>query len=65
MCSLIIFCSFLGTSVFFHLYEMIFANIPLGNLFIFTLFAWADCTDGNTTFGCDSDKNSLVFIYMF
>ena len=23
------------------------------------------CTDGNTAFGCDSDKNSLVFIYMF
>ena len=29
---------------------------------------WADeggCTDGNTAFGCDSDKNALVFIYMF
>ena len=24
-----------------------------------------DCTDGNTVFGCESDKNSLVFIYMF
>ena len=24
-----------------------------------------ECTDGNTAFGCDSDKNSLVFIYMF
>ena len=23
------------------------------------------CTDGNTVFGCDSDKNSLVVIYMF
>ena len=23
------------------------------------------CTDGNTGFRCDSDKNSLVIIYMF
>ena len=23
------------------------------------------CTDGNTVFRCDSDKNSLVDIYMF
>ena len=23
------------------------------------------CTDGNTVFRCDSDKNSLVIIYMF
>ena len=23
------------------------------------------CTDGNTAFRCDSDKNSLVIIYMF
>ena len=23
------------------------------------------CTDGNTVFGCESDKNSLVIIYMF
>ena len=23
------------------------------------------CTDGNIVFGCDSDKNSLVIIYMF
>ena len=24
-----------------------------------------ECTDGNTVFRCDSDKNSLVVIYMF
>ena len=24
-----------------------------------------NCTDGNTVFGCDSYKNSLVIIYMF
>ena len=24
-----------------------------------------ECTDRNTAFECDSDKNSLVFIYMF
>ena len=41
---------------------MIFANILLGNSFIFTLFTWADCTDGNIVFRCDSDKNSLVII---
>ena len=23
------------------------------------------CTDGNTDFGCDSDKKSLIIIYMF
>ena len=23
------------------------------------------CTDGNTVFGCDSDKNLLIIIYMF
>ena len=27
--------------------------------------AVGNCTDGNTVFRCDSDKNSLVIIYMF
>ena len=26
---------------------------------------YGQCTDGNTVFGGDSDKNSLVIIYMF
>ena len=39
-----------------------FASILLGNSFVFTLFTWADCTDGNIVFRCDSDKNSLVII---
>ena len=29
------------------------------------LLYYCICTDGNTVFGCDSDKNSLVIIYMF
>ena len=31
----------------------------------FNLKTCSKCTDGNTVFGCDSDKNALVIIYMF
>ena len=41
---------------------MILLTFFLGNSFIFTLFTWADCTDENIVFRCDSDKNSLVII---
>ena len=29
------------------------------------IFVVSPCTDGNTVFRCDSDKNSLVIISMF